>query len=236
MKPLLIFLMFALSLISGCAHQSYLATSDGVKLGYDEKLKFPLSSKNVLFIHGLGESYDSFYYLQKDLAKAGWSTLGIDLRGHGSSKDWKGKEIDWTQMSESGRQTMIEDVRTAIKHLKNRNASAIWLIGASFGANLALQYAVEDSSIEGIVLLSPGFNYSGIKADNLMSRYGTRPVLLAGSRDDLGTVQICEKLKALAEGEVLLAEREKSGHGSEMIITDESLRKDIVEWMTEKAV
>lgn len=232
------FYSLALLLIAmngGCARQSYLLSADGVKLGYEEKI-IPSASKTVLFIHGLGENYDSFHYLRKDLSKAGWSTLSIDLRGHGSSKDWKGREIDWATMSEVGRQTAIEDVITAVDHLKEKENSSVWIVGSSFGANLALQYAVQDPSIKGIVLLSPGFNYSGIKAEDLMPHYGDRPIFLAGSQDDPGTLKICERLKILAQGDVFLTPRQQAGHGTEMITTDESLRKEIVEWMTKKEV
>ena len=160
--------------------------------------------------------------------------MAIDFRGHGSSTDWKGRELDWRGFSQQGVLTMIRDIDAAIRHTgSSRN---LWLIGSSLGANLALHYAADHPEIRGLVLLSPGFNYAGIESEPAMERYGARPVLIAGSKDDPGTLKICERLHELAAGPKIIFRYETAGHGSQMLDYEKKLKEEILQWLNTHSI
>lgn len=220
--------MLAVGLLSGCAREKFLMTADGVRMAYDYVPAQEAQGVAVL-VHGLGSSYDEWYNLKGVLNEAGWTVIAVDLRGHGSSTEWNRKEINWRYFSEEAFRTMVQDIQTAVDF--SGNPKRLWLIGSSFGANLSLYYAAEHPGVTGVVLLSPGFNYKGIKAEEELNRYGARPLLIAGSEDDTGTVQICSELNEKAAGSKRLIQYKTAGHGSDMISNEKDLAKEIVEWM-----
>ena len=212
----------------GCARDTYLITSDGVRIAYEYKTVKGENGTAVL-LHGYGSSLEEWYDFGKFLRAHGWSTLAFDFRGHGMSTEWRGKEIEWKQLTESGRLSMIKDIEAVVKFIPvPRN---LWLIGSSVGANLALNFAADHPEAAGVVLLSPGFNYGGIESQPAMEKYGSRPVLIAGSEDDPGTPKICMLLQQKARGENRLLLYEKAGHGSAMLESEKGLQGEILKWM-----
>lgn len=103
--------------------------------------------KGILLVHGLGDSPYSFVDIAPMLAKQGFLVRVILLPGHGS----KPADLIWPEM---------EDWMGAVKHhtrLLQSEVDEVWLGGFSTGGNLVTSLALEDESIKGLVLFSPGF-------------------------------------------------------------------------------
>ena len=100
----------------------------------------------LLFVHGLASNSTLFLPLANKLFKLGYSSIGIDLRGHGnSSKPSNGYTLE----------TFSEDISIIIRrHLKVKPI----FIGQSMGANLGVILAKEKKPIiQGCICIDGGF-------------------------------------------------------------------------------
>ena len=103
--------------------------------------------KGILLVHGLGDSPWSFVDIGQALAKRGLLVRTVLLHGHGTRPadliraDYK----DWQKLVANHVALLKQDV------------DEVYLGGFSTGANLALLHAIDDTSIKGLVLFSPGF-------------------------------------------------------------------------------
>ena len=62
------------------------------------------------------------------------------------------------------------------------------IIGASIGANIALNYAVSDHSVKSVILLSPGLDYMGVTTLAPITQY-KNPIYIAGAEGDSQSVK-----------------------------------------------
>lgn len=60
-------------------------TKSGVKIHYHWQLAVGSENRPVVLLPGLGGSLPAWNLVRAHLTKAGWSTLALDLRGHGQS-------------------------------------------------------------------------------------------------------------------------------------------------------
>ncbi|KPM50379.1 alpha/beta hydrolase [Frankia sp. R43] len=130
-------------------------TLDGLQLA--GTFAFPNSAVDqaVVLVHGGGVTREEggfFTRLAAGLVDAGVASLRFDLRGHGASD---GRQEETTLASH------LNDMHTALAHLKAESgASALHLLGASFGGGLAAYYAAKrPDEITRLVLLNPQLNY-----------------------------------------------------------------------------
>ena len=108
-------------------------------------------NKGVLLVHGLGDSPWSFVDIGKHLADRGYLVRTVLLPGHGTKpEDMIGADIaDW-------RQLVNEQVA-----LLRAEVGEVYLGGFSTGANLVLEYALDnDEAVNGLLLFSPAFKSS----------------------------------------------------------------------------
>lgn len=223
---------------AGCsaARTSYLSTEDHFPVAYEMK-RASQPRGAVLLVHGLGSSLDEWYTLGKALRKEGWTTLAVDLRGHGESTYLGKDEIRWNEMTVEGRLSSLRDVEAAAVYLKKQVPEAennLWIAGSSFGAALALRYAVSDPEVRGVILLSPGLKFGGVDIEEAASAYRQRPVLMAAARDDFGAVRAAETIAGLIpspDKKVLI--REEAGHGAPMLDASPDLKKEVLAWLNE---
>ncbi|HEY7080548.1 MAG TPA: dienelactone hydrolase family protein, partial [Nitrososphaeraceae archaeon] len=123
-----------------------------------------------------------------------------DLRGHGESIKQDNHTISFQSFMPGNFKNMTLDVKAAKKYLigeMNANPNQISIIGANFGANLALNYAVSDHSIKSVILLSPGLNYRGLSTLNAILQY-KNPIYIVVAEDDSMSDKdskiLCEKI------------------------------------------
>ena len=171
------FLPLALiAILLGCTSSpsNTLLTKDGKKLAYRYHEG---GYSGVILLHQLDGSKEDWASLEKQLEKEGYSYIAVDLRGHGQS------DGDWTSFTELDFQDMLKDVEAAHRFLRTKGVGLRAIIGASIGANLALQYGVE-AGVDRLVLLSPGFNYRGIDIQDIMGKYRGKMLVVASPGDE----------------------------------------------------
>ena len=140
----------------------------------------------VLLIHSLGQGRTNWAAFAAALQQNGIAAFAIDLRGHGESTRRLTADgaqvVDYRAFTPKDFQDLLIDVNAAMTWLEEQpgiNGDKIALIGAGLGANLALRYGTFREGIAGVVLLSPGINYKGIRTDDVVTKVGNLPLRIA---------------------------------------------------------
>lgn len=116
-------------------------------------------SGGLLCFHMMPATKESYAPILEAVSKKNILAWAIDFRGHGESTN-NGK-LDYHGFSDLDHQNYILDARAAYREMKKSITPSI-VIGASIGANIALQLQVE-FSIPRSILLSPGQDYRGVQ-------------------------------------------------------------------------
>ena len=107
----------------------------------------------VVLVHGFTGDRVLMSGLARRLADNGYGVLAIDVNGHGENRNpFKGG------MAESD--SLRTDVKSAVDYLRASNlvdGSRIVVMGHSMGAGAALDYANNDPSLKGAVMISGGW-------------------------------------------------------------------------------
>lgn len=212
------------------AERIELTTSDDVEIVGDYAGKE--GSSAVLMLHMMPATRASWKVFADKLNAAGFQTLAIDFRGHGESK---GGPDGYRRFSDESHQASIHDVEAGIQFLKSKKASKVFIAGASIGANLALWYAAEHPEVGGIILLSPGLNYRGVKAEAYIERIKVSQVVyFAASRDDSYSAETIQGLSEKTPGNVKkeLKMFERAGHGTTMFEKEPVFMDELASWLS----
>jgi dienelactone hydrolase len=241
-REIILFFILVILIPFGCLAQPEgervkLKTEDGFTIIGTYYVPAGEKLPSLILLHMLGRTRSDWEQFAKRLKKEGYAVLSIDLRGHGESTDQKGKDRSYRDFSEEEWRDTVKDIQAATKFLRRKkeiDPDKISIIGASIGANLALNYADLDKKIRALVLLSPGLNYRGVKTKEAVKRYGARPVLLVASKDDRGSFNAIDELGKLAKGNKKLVKYKKAGHGTRMFGKESpDLTNAIINWLKE---
>jgi len=123
-------------------------TSDGITLFLRKwESKIP-SNKAVLILHGITAYSGPYEMFAQAISKAGFTAVGLDLRGHGLSDGIRG---DYPS-----KERLINDLVETIAHLK-KQFSKLLIFGHSLGVLSAfLAKKNSNEKIDGLILLSAG--------------------------------------------------------------------------------
>jgi dienelactone hydrolase len=215
------------------AEDMQVETTDGVVI---RGTYYPPSSSSapaLLLTHMLRKNRESWVEFARFAQERGFAVLAIDLRGHGESTQSKRGTIRESSFVEADFAAMKLDVAAAVQWLRRRPEIVpreISLVGASIGANVALNYAAEDSLIAAVVLISPGETYRGVQAGPALKAYGPRPVLLTAAEDDNYSLVSVRKLEPLAAGIKLVQVFPEGGHGTYLLESRPELRAMILDF------
>ncbi len=224
--------LFILLFASACVAQTgeqmkkeiTIAASDGVKIAadfYDSN-----STSGVLLVHMMPAAKESWNAFAQQLQKNNFKALAIDLRGHGKSEFGPNGFLDFT---DAEHQKGIKDVEAGIKFLREQGAGKISIVGASIGANLALQFA-DKNEIASVVLLSPGLNYRGVDVSEISSP-ATKNIFLVASKDDEYSAESSQQIfQNLTISGKKIKIYERAGHGTNMF-SEKDLAGLILEWL-----
>ncbi|TSC82266.1 MAG: lysophospholipase [Parcubacteria group bacterium Gr01-1014_19] len=200
----------------------FLQAKDGTKIAYD---LYPAENPAgyLVLLHMMPATKGSWKELADLAARESFSSIAIDLRGHGESD---GGPDGYKDFSDSDHQESILDVEAAVEFLKNQGATPekIILVGASIGANLALWHLAEHPEIKKAALLSLGEDYRGIKAPPLIRELKPgQSLLMFASRDDVrkdgDNASSNERLAAMVPAGVgmNLVVYDSGGHGTSFL-------------------
>lgn len=100
----------------------------------------------ITFLHGLGEDHSIFNKQVSHLKNHGYSTLTVDLLGHGRSSLINGKA------------SISQQVKSLEEVLEKEGIKKNHLAGFSLGSAIALDYARQnEEKVEKIIVINPGF-------------------------------------------------------------------------------
>lgn len=206
-----------------------LKTKDGVEIVND--FYSAESETGVLMLHMMPATRKSFSAFAEKIQKAGWQGLSIDFRGHGESQ---GGATGYQLFKDTDHEKSILDVEAAAEFLRSKGVKKIFLVGASIGANLSLQFLATNADAKAAVLLSPGLNYRGVKTDELIKKlYHAKSLFLTAAKDDdysYETVQeLYDKMPEVAFRELKLFD--SGGHGTKLFETHPELMDEIIKWL-----
>ncbi len=201
-----------------------MVTEDGVRLKGTYYRPAATNAPGVVLLHMLGRKRGDWDVFARQLQEAGFGVLAIDLRGHGESEGQR----EWRKMT--------KDAAIAVDFIRSRpeiNPDRIAILGASIGANIAINYAAQDASIRGAALLSPGLDYHGVTTPDAVKAYGKRPLFLAASSEDAYAYESVQELSKLAAGPVRLLLLDGQGHGTQMLGKGNGLEEALLTWLRE---
>ncbi|MEK7453233.1 MAG: alpha/beta fold hydrolase [Patescibacteria group bacterium] len=212
-----------------------LTTSDNVKI---HGVYFSVGKENspaVVLLHMMPATKESWHDFQEELALTGFNSLAIDFRGHGESILKDEKIINYQNFTAAEQCEKINDVESAVEFLEERGIpkGKISLIGASIGANLALQYMSNNKEIKSSVLISPGLDYRGVMTeDNILKLSIDQSVLMAsgGDQDSYSRISV-KKLFNMIKVKKDMHIFEDASHGTEIFKIHPEFKGEIINWL-----
>jgi esterase/lipase len=208
---------------SGELPKALTSTIDGYTIAYNIYKNKP-GSPSIILLHMLRRTKSDWDSIAKWLQESGYTVIVPDLRGHGQSAG------HWEQFTPDDFNKMAYDVAAIKSVLQNEGANVkkLAIVGASIGANVALNYAANDQDVRTVVLLSPGLEYRGVSTAN--TRYN-KPFLVVASKDDEYSAQSAQVIiQSNPSAKILMYE--DAGHGTNMFIKND-LAPNILEWLQE---
>lgn len=196
-------------------------TDDGVSIVgtyYAPSSGLKDSTPTIILLHMLGKDRSTWNTFASALSHKGYDVLAIDLRGHGDSIKQGSSTASYQSFTENDFNKMTLDVKAAKQFLieqKNAKPDRMAVIGASIGANIALNYAATlDPTIKIVILLSPGLNYRGVAMSDTITKY-KNPIYIAATEGDSESAKdsqtLCTKINC---GENLKIYSGSSSHGT----------------------
>lgn len=208
-------------------------TDDGVTI-VGEHREGAAGGPAALLLHMMPAAKESWGPLAEALAGRGFTTLAIDLRGHGESvRGPGGRRLDYKAFSDEEQQTKMKDVEAAVRWLESRGAERprLALVGASIGANLSIAYAGAHRDVPAVVALSPGLDFRGVLTEDAAAAMPrSQKLLLAASEEDgysFASIRALARAKADAETQELGG----AGHGTAMLERAPGFFAYVVEWI-----
>jgi pimeloyl-ACP methyl ester carboxylesterase len=134
---------------------------------------------------------------------------------------------------DAARIDLVADAEAARAYLAARSeivSSRIGLAGASIGASIATIVAANDPSIRTLALLSPALDYRGIRIEQSMRKYGSRPALLVASSEDAYALRSARDMVSMGDGQRELRVLWNKGHGTVMLVQEPDLSAALVDW------
>lgn len=199
----------------------------------------------VILLHMLGHNRNDWNGFASTLSNKtnDYAVLSIDLRGHGeSTTSQNGNTIlSFQSFTPDDFNKMIMDVKAAKQFLvtqKNINPNNVAIVGASIGANVALNYAAaSDPSIKVVVLLSPGLDYKGVTTSDAIKQYKVPIYIATAWKDPIAgndPQTLCNEIINCVNNNRLHIYQYSTSHGTDMF-SDSSLQppldKLIISWL-----
>lgn len=206
-------------LSAAIAAPTSLTTADGAQLSAEV---FGKGTRAVLLVHDEGRSRADWAPVAPRIASAGMQVLAIDLRGHGASGGGPIAEADWPKLE--------ADVAAGVKWLTAHGATEIHVVGARFGAAVALVAASKTPEVDDLVLLSPA-PVHGVKVSAAAAAYGARPLLVVSATDDPVVAKTSSWLDSTATGHHQLLTFAGAGAGAQMLNKVASLEPTLIGWL-----
>jgi pimeloyl-ACP methyl ester carboxylesterase len=184
------------------------------------------ASVSVLLLHMWPADRTSWTGLQSLLAERNMASLAIDLRGHGESSG----SVD------NDASAMHLDVDAALDWMMGREVMPHGIVGASIGANLAIQAMARRPDLIAGVLLSPGIEFHRITTLDAAARLTELQSLyvVASKGDDQESADASQAIiDAATTKDKSIELLANAGHGTQMFDRHTDLPVSIANWLND---
>lgn len=179
---------------------------------------------NVILLHMLNRNKNDWIDFAKELQKRNYAVLAIDFRGHGESSGELKTQLDFSKM--------ILDVKAANFFLNTEHPDKpAYIIGASIGANIGLQFAAQ-KNVSKLVLLSPGLDYKGLVTKEFIETYHN-DLFIAAAKEDVYAFNSANELfqrtgTPAGKRDLMLVDGPE--HGTNLL-KDKEFRAKLLSWL-----
>ena len=187
----------------------------------------------LILVHAYGGNRGDWELFAVRARAHGYMVLAYDMRGHGFSTKQNGKSARYNRFDRKDWRRAITDIGFAKKQLIDQGASTnnLFIVGASIGANMAVEYASKDDEIQAVILLSPGIEYKGIGIEKTIKANRRLPILLMTAEGDRYSAKSAEKMKAWSPSYTELRTYAGTSHGTDLVSRTERIIEDIFVWL-----
>lgn len=187
----------------------------------------------LVLVHAVGSDRSAWDAFARRAQLAGYSCMAFDLRGHGASVHRGSDTLSYRAFDTLAWKAAVADIAAAWDALVAAGADPadMAVVGASMGANLALEYAAAHPDVPAIVMVSPGLDYKGVQAEETMRGLGRRPVLLMASRGDSYSASSCNALEKAGSGLCELREYDGAAHGTALFDLVPTAIEQVLLWL-----
>jgi dienelactone hydrolase len=203
------------------------AARDGVQVTGTLYLPDKQPAPAVLLLHMLSRSQRDWEATAILLAESGIAALAIDFRRNGGPRP-STRESDSGDFSD-----LVLDAQAARAYLAARPEiipSRIGVAGGSLGANVAVLEAGNDPTVRSLAVLSVSLDYRGLRMEQALRKYGSRPALLVASSEDPLALRSARQAVTMGDGPRELRVLSGAGHGTVMLARDPDLGSTLVDW------
>jgi len=195
------------------------------------------NGKGVVLLPMYRQTKESWQPLLKVLNARGFTTLALDLRGHGDSRTAP-DGADLSRLVAARNSDLFNkmhlDAEAAVRYLKAQGVAAdrIAIVGASVGCSVALDTITRGKvSVRAAVVMTPGRDYLGIPTMSQIENWPSIPLLILSSEEELerGAGPIYRRLKD--KGAELKTFAEEDIHGTNMFGAVPEVEELIADWL-----
>ena len=220
-------IMHLLLLALGTAHAETplnLKATDGSHVHAVATLQ-PKSTKGVILAHMMGRDSSDWTFLSKKLHQTKFSTIAVDLRGHGKSAK------AGTDLEQGDYAAMIADLEAGVNWLRSKGIEDVTGCGREHR-----RQPVRSARREGPEDREPRPPLSRTELQRRDERrcaqaYGDRPVPIVAAEDDRFAPRAANALEEVAKGQVHYELLPEGGHGTKMLTRASSLENTVMSWL-----
>ncbi len=178
-------------------------------------------SAGVVLVHQSDGDLCQWLPYARELAKAGYLVLTMDVEGVGSA--------GYVQYMGDQPVPYALDVAGATRFLRSRGATKVVLVGASMGGTVVLAAgAITRPAVNGVISVSASIEYGGIDARTAAGRL-TMPVLYIAASQDKDYEAVAKTLSAATKSPRSVTIAPGSAHGVGLVEPpgDPKVRRDV---------
>jgi dienelactone hydrolase len=200
---------------------------DGVQISAVLYVPDKTPAPAVVLLNMLGRTHRDWDGTAAKFVDAGLAVLAVDFR--------QGPVLDPNAADAVGSPyaALVLDAEAARAYLGARpevNPGRIGMAGASLGANVAVLAAANDPSVRSLALLSVSLDYRGLKLEQALKKFASRPALLVASSEDPFALRSARQAVTMGDGARELRVLSGAGHGSVMLAREPDLASALVDW------
>lgn len=187
-----------------------------------------VEDRGVILLHMLGGSQNDWNDFAQQLQAQHFAVMTLDFRGHGESSG------NWKTMTDVDFNKLVDDAAEAIEYLHDINSHMrMAVVGASIGANVAMQLADQSEAVTSVVLLSPSTNYHGVDI-TAINQTLAEPILYVSSQDDEQSFVPTQQLyDASPSTDKVFKTYKQGGHGTKLLQHTPALHSAIIDWLNQ---